>query len=252
MEIFMNVKAIPFNAAMAGALLEGRKTQTRRGLSLLGHDVFSEFGVSSTTGYDWCFRDEDLRWHELRNDELLKRLRYQTGDRIWVREAFSGFYFLRDLPPRDWPLSPIWYWADGNPAGKSWTRPKPSIHMPRWASRLTLIVTDVRVQRLKDISEQDAIAEGATFRDSCSGFGDLRPGWSMDWSRVGEPSRFATGADGKATPLTERDVALGSARYAFANFWNTIYGPDAWDANPWVSAITFTVHHGNIDQMGAA
>ena len=208
----MSDKSIPFNAAMVRALLEGRKTQTRRPLSIIGHDVFSQFGVSDTPGYDWCFRDEDLRWHEFRNDELLKRLWYQTGDRLWVREG----------------------------------------NKPRAASRLTLIVTDVRVQRLQDISESDAIAEGATFRNSCSGFGDLYPGWSMDWSRVGEPSRFATGANGKATPLTERDVALGSARYAFANFWNTIYGPGAWEAKPWVRAITFTVHHCNIDQMAAS
>lgn len=208
----MSGKSILFNEAMVCALIEGRKTQTRRPLSLIGHDVFSEFGISDTTGYDWCFRDEDSRWHEFRNDELLKLLRCQTGDRLWVREDNKS----------------------------------------RAASRITLIVTDVRVQRLQDISEEDAIAEGATCRPSCTGFKDSNTGWSMDWSRVGEPSRFATGADGKATPLTERDVALGSAKYAFANFWNSISCGAAWEANPWVSAITFTVHHCNIDQMAVA
>ena len=171
----MSDKSIPFNAAMVRALLDCRKTQTRRPLSIIGHDVFSEFGVSDTPGYDWCFRDEDLRWHEFRNDELLKRLFEQKGDRLWVREG----------------------------------------NKPRAASRLTLIVTDVRVERLQDISEDDAIAEGA------------------DLAR----------ADGRLDP---------TFRLAFSNLWNSIYGPDAWEANPWVSAITFTVHDCNIDQMAMA
>ena len=213
----MTDRNLIFSGPMVRALLEGRKTQTRRLLRILGDNVFSEFGVSDTAGYDWCFRDEDLRWHELWNDELLKRLRHQTGDRIWVREAFSGFYFLRYLPPRDWPLGPIWYWADGNPADNNWTRPKPSIHMPRWASRLTLIVTDVRVQRLHDISEEDARAEGIFTPEI--GYVNL----------------------GKKAPVIQ-----------YAMLWNSLHGPDAWDSNPWVSAITFTVHHGNIDQMRAA
>jgi hypothetical protein len=89
--------------------------------------------------------------------------------------------------------------------------------MPRWASRLTLIVTDVRVQRLQDISEEDARAEGIFTPEI--GYVNL----------------------GKKAPVIQ-----------YAMLWNSLHGPDAWDANPWVSAITFTVHHGNIDQMRAA
>lgn len=178
----MRDKSISFNEEMVRALLEGRKTQTRRPLSLIGHDVFFEFGVSDTTGYDWCFRDEDLRWHEFRNDELLKLLRYQTGDRLWVREG-------------------------------NMTRDEKS----RTASRLTLLVTDVRVQRLQDISEEDAEAEGIFTPEI--GFVNL----------------------GERAPIIQ-----------FGVLWNSIYGPNAWDANPWVSAVTFTVHNCNIDQMEKA
>jgi hypothetical protein len=58
-------------------------------------------------------------------------------------------------------IDPVWYWADGNPENGDWTIPKPSIHMPRWASRISLEIVSVRVERLHDISEGDAIADGA-------------------------------------------------------------------------------------------
>ena len=95
---------------------------------------------------------------------------------------------------------------------------RPSIHMPRWASRITLHITDVRVQRLQDISGYDAVAEGV-----CE-FGV-------------EP------------PLHED---LEEARGHFRDLWNSLYGRDAWDANPWVCALTFTVQRGNIDSSEVA
>ncbi len=88
--------------------------------------------------------------------------------------------------------------------------------MPRWASRLTLTVTDVRVQRLQEISEEDALTQKA-FRYEAADACALR-------------------------------VAAILPR-AFRDLWNSIHGPDAWDANPWVAAISFTVHRCNIDTM---
>jgi hypothetical protein len=139
-----------------------------------------------------------------------------------VREAFS--YDRLDVD-RDGTLPP-WYWAHGNPNWGDWTRPKPSIHMPRWASRLTLTVTDARVQRLQEISEADAVAEGAGF---------YVPGHG-----------FITEADLRADPGYSNFLA---PRMGFEAIWASIHGPDAWDANPWVAALTFTVHRCNIDQM---
>jgi hypothetical protein len=116
--------------------------------------------------------------------------------------------------------------------GLTWRSP---IHMPRWASRITLRVTDIRVERVQEITEADAMAEGATRRDS---------GWSLDWSRVGELSRFATASAVKGrdlAALSERDIALGTARTAFGNRWDAINAKRgfSWDSNPWVWVVAF-------------
>ena len=133
--------------------------------------------------------------------------RFAPGDRLWVREAFS--YDRLDVD-RDGILPP-WYWADGNPDAGDWTRPKPSIHMPRWASRLTLIVTDVRVQRLQDISEDDARAEGV----ECD-------------------------SDGWRDYMMPTTQCCGSARNSFATLWDSLNAERApWSSNPWVVAVTF-------------
>ncbi len=117
----------------------------------------------------------------------------KPGDRIWVRETFST------VPDHDEPVgcSALLYAADGNgPYGK-WT---PSIHMPRWASRILLEITDVRVERLNSISEEDAKDEGAP--TECCVIGDKH--------------------------------FLG-----FRSLWKSIYGDEGWQANPWVWVIEF-------------
>lgn len=185
----MTDRPIIFSAPMVRALLDGRKTQTRRVLKPLPRRTI--FFDPKTAVLDQ-FQEPP----------------YAPGDRLWVREAFS--YELLDVDRNG--FMPPWYWADGNPESGDFTRPKPSIHMPRWASRLTLLVTDVRVQRLQEITAEDVTAEGIPFEADA-----LAP---YEWS-----------------------VAR------FADLWNTIHGPDAWDANPWCAAISFTVHRCNIDKM---
>lgn len=131
------------------------------------------------------------------------RLLYAPGDRLWVREAFT----------RDGLVSGCAYRAtDIVPAHIGKVRWIPSIHMPRNFSRLTLIVESVKVERLQDISEEDAIAEG------CTGF-------------VGRSPRYAH------VPPTQE----------FRDLWNSVHGPGSWDANPWVAAISFSVIRENID-----
>ena len=187
----MTDKPIIFSAPMVRALLDGRKTQTRRVLKPLPRRTI--FFDPKTAVLDQ-FQEPP----------------YATGDRLWVREAFS--YELLDVDRNG--FMPPWYWADGNPESGDFTRPKPSIHMPRWASRLTLLVTDVRVQRLREISEDDARAEGV-----CSTLTRFPDGGS-----IGHP-----------------------ASWHFEQLWGQIHGPGAWDSNPWVCAITFDVQRGNID-----
>lgn len=129
---------------MVRALLAGTKTQTRR--------VLKQVQI----------RSAGMPEPEWRSVHALCPYG-QPGDRLWVREAFSGSiaYERHGYPLKEWG-NKVWYWADGNPDIGDWTRQRPSIHMPRHLSRVLLEVTGVRVERLQDISEADAMAEGTT------------------------------------------------------------------------------------------
>ena len=119
-----------------------------------------------------------------------KYCKYISGINLWVREKFSyreriaNPYYL----PADYPEQAmgVHYWADGNPEYGDWTRPKPSIFMPRWASRILLEITNVRVERLQDISEEDAMAEGIGYWgcDTVEVFQDL---WDFINAKRGYP-----------------------------------------------------------------
>lgn len=203
-------KPIIFSGPMVNALLAGRKTQTRR---ILKPQPDFRGGVGDYhDAEEWGWEDED-GYHVSVLDIMPNGFR--VGDRLWVRETFScdgqsdGECLYRATVDED-----TGYYAE-EIAEIRW---RPSIHMPRWASRLTLIVTDVRVQRLQDISEADAVAEGV---------------------------------DAVTTDDVPRQATM-SRRSDFAALWNSIHGPKAWDANPWVVALTFTVQRGNIDQIGGA
>lgn len=218
-------KPIIFSAPMVRALMDWRKTQTRRVLKpqpkVLKNGIwYRPYPVL-----------RPLQWEYLHGDRIagFADTRYAPGDRLWVREAFS--YETLDVDRNG--FMPPWYWADGNPMSGDFTRPKSPIHMPRWASRLTLTVTDVRVQRLHDISEEDAIAEGV------------------------EPLHTGYFPYGITTFLTtfvgDREVpaqCCRTAKHSYEMLWNSLHGPDAWDANPWVAAYSFTVQRGNIDTQG--
>ena len=221
----MTDRPIIFSAPMVRALLDGRKTQTRRVLKpqVAGHAY--RLATYDPNGAAFFASDDTGTMQKV-------RLPYATGDRLWVRENWSGNYYWHETPPRDrqsgcWGgeihiKEDVWYWADGSPEYGDWEKPRPSIHMPRWASRLTLTVTGVRVQRLQDISEADAVAEGVIH----DGFG----GWRGHEGTIGYPT----------------------AIWAYHHLWNSLHGPGAWDANPWVVALTFTVQRGNIDQLPGA
>ncbi|WP_416355525.1 hypothetical protein ACLNGM_14900 [Aureimonas phyllosphaerae] len=202
-------RPILFSAPMVQALLAGHKTQTRRALA---HETCRPGPALNEYG-DWIYIEGDGGGRVA--------VRFAVSDRLWVREAFSGPHWCHGLPPRDWPFDcPLWYWADDNPDEGDWTPPKPGIHMPRWASRLTLTVSDVRVERLQDISEADARAEGIV-DGGCLSCGQPEPCGCAD-----------------ASP---------DAVEAYAHLWDSINGKGAWVENPWVVAVTFSVVQRNID-----
>jgi hypothetical protein len=180
---------------MVRALLDGSKTQTRRAFSTRMIDLMYTAAHAGEVSY---FVDNgELAPND--HDYVVDFCPYgQPGDKLWVRETHSF------VPDGEEPAgcSAILYAADGQQYGKL----RPSIHMPRWASRILLEIVNVRVERLSDCSNEDARAEGVM-------------------------------------PLyANRCVEAGHAYNAiplFRNLWESINGSGSWDANPWVWVIEF-------------
>lgn len=239
----MTDRPILFSGPMVRAILEGRKTQTRRALTRLrSKGAISDFGPSTTAGFDWHFRDQDMRWHDVSRERLFEVLPWKIGDRLWVREAFSP---APEDPPPSNDRQTLWniaFAAGGhrfatapsgyNPTLYNYERWSPSIHMPRWASRLTLVVTDVRIQRLRDISDDDALSEGITEAED-DAWGIM---YSGTWFNYPIPYKHLR----------------HYATEAFFDLWDSINGERhscSVRDNPWVVAITFKPHHCNIDKI---
>lgn len=204
------------------------KWQTRRlPNSLKGKGKITELGPSDTPGYDWHFRDKDLRWHDVSNARLLELVRWHVGDRLWIKESWAevgscdpGLIVTR----ADYPQCVPRHYENVPPADQvKW---RVSIHMPRRFSRLTLTVTDVRVERLNDISEADALAEGVVWSQDAMGY--VVPG-------VAHPN--------KDFPVLSR----GTAREMYAALWDVINGSGAWLRNEWVVVVSFKPERRNID-----
>jgi len=221
-------KPILFSAPMVLALLAGSKTQTRRVAKV-------KPGVLLPDISQWADAGEGRKRAVFARDQIAEP-RIAVGDRLYVREAWRTFVSLEATRPADLYVpgergAGVAYEADKS--GMAITKQggitygprdmdtgafgklRPGIHMPRWASRITLTVTDVRVQRLQEISEEDAVAEGSGPRGG-------------QW----------IGGE------------LPSARDWYRGVWETINGPGSWETNPWVAAYSFTVALGNIDQIG--
>lgn len=207
----MKEHPIIFQDAMVRALLAGTKSQTRRAIK----------PQPAYAGGAWKCADGSTHQATRPSKSILASCPYGVpGDRLWVREAHWWFKDEHDpvtgyFPPK-LTAEDVVYRADGDDGRKVW---RPSIHMPRWASRILLEVTKVRVQRLWEITEDDAIAEGVEaipYTGPNAGpnrysVGDSSVGWA----------NFAT------------------AREAYAHLWDQINGAGSWDANPWVWAVAF-------------
>lgn len=190
----MSDRPILFNGEMVRAILAGTKTQTRRPV------VLEDFKASDTTGCDFAYRDKRSLWDDVTTARLIeKRCPFgMPGDTLWVRETWrpvmGGWASWIEYPDgSSTPASQVAFAAMGEMkriavrmSGRSekgeavhseaW---HPSIHMPRWASRLSLRVTDVRVQRVQDISEADAQSEGCESRKAL-----YRPMFTCTWDDI--------------------------------------------------------------------
>ncbi len=209
-------RPILFSGPMVRALLAGRKTQTRRVAKFVEPNG-DQFHVHNAHG-GW-FGPEG-RVPEIGPDFAP----FSVGDRLWVKETWRAGASWDDKKPKLIPIGvPVDYVAtprDGGPSGKT----RVSIFMPRWASRLTLTVTDVRVERLQDCSEEDAIAEGVV--DTGRRDGAPYPHFKLpDFPWI----------EHEAVPI-------------YSYLWEHLNGAGSWDANPWVVAVSFAVEQRNIDQ----
>jgi hypothetical protein len=198
---------------MVRALLAGTKTQTRRVLSAR---VLQLLDAAAQAGECHPLGALDVT-HENDQAYFSQFCPYgQAGDRLWVREAWARTTVF--------PGTELVVYREGDNRtdyGGPW---KPGIHMFRRDSRITLKVTDVRVERLQDISEADSIAEGI---ERGQGF----PGWY----------RGPLPGDGPGLQQSGRDFKTPTAfpKLAYRALWGSINGPESWAANPWVWAITF-------------
>lgn len=202
----MKERAIIFSGPMVRAILEGRKTQTRR------------LVISAPLGAKWVSHSNDksvwfwsLDGFALAEGPGFKCPYGVPGDRLWVRESLELdgllWRYKADqatvlVDPED--KSAMVAWAHHKKQGYC-----PSIHMPKWASRIALEVVGVRVERLQSISEEDAIAEGVR-------------------------KAFAYSID-----TLDGEQGYTTYRAGFIGVWKSIHGEEAWIANPWVWAIEF-------------
>lgn len=201
----MKERPILFSAPMVRAILEGIKTQTRRVITQKNnpHDFIGGIGDSKNDPHNYGFENPEVMGHFITLPE--QRCPHGCiGDYLWVRETFAWLPSGMNADPKDGYYV---YRADA-PMNVKW---KPSIHMPRWVSRINLEITDVRIERLQDISEDDAMLEGV--------IGNKERHIWKDYKDVGGYH--------------------DTAKESFISLWTFINGDESWKANPWVWVIEF-------------
>jgi hypothetical protein len=225
----MKARPILFSGPMVRALLAGTKTQTRRVVKPQPQPMSPDLERDLPEAWASGFVDVrcpygipgDLLWVR----ECIQVLAYDAA-----RPASADIIYLADEDGDwrtiDWPGPHHVRQENGYTVG----RLTPSIHMPRAASRLTLEITDVRVERLQDISEEDAKAEGIT-EHPCNGphRGPDATYWTADGPEPDAPLK-------RTTPVG-----------AYKALWGEINGEESWLANPWCWAVSFRVHQQNVD-----
>lgn len=169
------------------------------------------------------------KWHHIEADTpdtvMFTVSDFEAGQKLWVRESFQLDEVWNDCSIKNVPNDEVvFYPEDESSTGVvpfGWGRVRSSIHMPRWASRITLEVVNVRVERLQEISDLDALAEGVMSRKVSTGD-----------ARLPLQTVYGTG--------TETDWA-STAQDAFEHLWESINGPGSWEANPWAWVVEFKI-----------
>lgn len=220
----MKERPIIFSAPMVRAILDGRKTQTRRviksparNMQKQGHEVIKRNPDNDPwyKDYIWSMRVDGGSWADYKHERFLQLCPYGAiGDKLWVRETFgSSIRNLGGTPHEklvykaDNPNEAYCYSSEGAEIPIKWKSP---IFMPRWASRITLEITNLRVERVQDISCDDANAEGVQ-------------AWVESFANR---EIYHENGNLKGYPVT-----------AYKRLWEQINGAGSWDANPWVWII---------------
>lgn len=213
---------ILFSGPMVLAILAGRKTVTRR--TIKDADQYA------------CLTGDCPHYRQTECDASMASFaRWNAGDKLWVRETWRTGKAVDGKSPaaiaescldagyRE-PWMPVKYGAGGQAINgeyidrdwDGWGKTRVSIHMPRWASRITLEVLSVRAERLQEITEEEAVAEGASV---------------LPLQDAADPSAWWQMAPGVAQARTPR--------MAFASLWDKINGAGAWESDPWVWRVEF-------------
>lgn len=230
-----NEKPILFSAPMVRAIWEGRKTQTRRIVKARG-----KIAVIQQSCGPMVLEDYDSE----KESGFQLKPPYTVGMRLWVKETFAlwdafttsseGDLHIGKLPKPNPVSLPEWkkrlvYKADGLRV-ENW-KWRSSLFMPRWASRITLEVTEVRVQRLQEISAKDAEAEGVQYGVApCDTPGMVKPLFP-----ISDPIRMKHYPNFTKEKITHEKMI----RAEFASVWESINGEGSWEKNPWVWCISF-------------
>lgn len=221
-------KPILMSAPMVLALLDGRKTMTRRLAKIPG--------ICNTKIVRYELEAGSVAFYTKSHASRVVCPPYEVGDRLWVRESLQRYnreqptiQYVADMTPVVAPHgmqrhangAALWHWK---------RKSLPSIHCPRWASRITLEISEVRVEQVRDISTDDILAEGI----QCTVSGDGHP--LIRVTGKCPPSHYHRSIDlMNGERLTHEELL----RAHWASAWDSINGSGSWDSNPWVWVISF-------------
>ena len=235
-------KPILFNDWSVNGVLAGRKTMTRRPMKLqpkitMGYDKFECAFVTWKDAHTLVNTGGGGTPESILQFMAQKRAQYQVGDRLWVREAYKLEHAFDENKPSEVDYSPVLYLADNSVGnitptdgtngtnGFTYGRYRHARFMPKKFARIWLKVTEVKAQRVQDITEEDALAEGVY--------------WDGYYFRGG------------IHPVKKTLQCWNTEKEAFKAVWNSIYGEGAWEENPWVWVVEFKRVKGGMAKEGS-